>query len=70
MDNKKLYFTKIEVDGRCIDLLFTEKEIVKASKRIFDEENLKNIPENNTTCWPLEHPPKCSFWDKIIGNCK
>jgi len=70
MKNKNLYYTKIEVDGRCIDLLFTEKEIAKASERTILEENKEFIPENVNTCWPIEQPPKCSFWDRIIGNCK
>jgi hypothetical protein len=66
---KKLYYTKIEVDGRCVDLLLSEKEVAKGSNRVIDPKNNKFIPENVNTCWPVEQPPKCSFWDRIIGNC-
>jgi hypothetical protein len=65
----KLFYTKIEVDGRCIDLLLTEKEITKGSNRIIDPVNSDFIPNTINTCWPIEQPPKCSFWDKILGNC-
>ena len=67
---KNLYYTKIEVDGRCLDLLFTEDEIKKASKRAINKNNNKFIPETVNTCWPLERPPKCSFWSKILGTCE
>lgn len=66
---KQLFYTKIEVDGRCLDLLLTEKEIAKASERMLDSNNSSFIPSNLNTCWPIEHPPKCSFWNKILGNC-
>lgn len=65
----KLFYTKIEVDGRCLDLLFTEKEIARASNRIIDPANSDFIPSTLNTCWPIEQPPKCSFWEKILGNC-
>jgi len=65
----KLYYTKIEIDGRCVDLLFTEKEIAKASKRTENGKNCEYIPETVNTCWPIEQPPNCSFWNRIIGKC-
>jgi hypothetical protein len=69
-NNKKLYYAKCEVDGRCIDMLLSETEIARASKRLLADENKKFIPETCNTCWPIEQPPKCSFWNRIIGNCK
>lgn len=70
MQNKKLTYTKIEIDGRCIDLLFNDAEIAKAAKRACDPNNGDLIPENTNTCWPIEKPPECSFWNRIIGKCK
>lgn len=70
MKDQKLYFSKIDVDGRCIDLLLTETEIARASKRAIDPKNCDQIPDNLNTCWPIDKPPACSFWDKILGNCK
>jgi hypothetical protein len=67
--NKDLKYTKIEVDGRCLDLLLTDVEISRGVKRATEEKNLHLIPENSNTCWPLEKPPECSFWNRIIGNC-
>lgn len=70
MDKSQLYFTKIEVDGRCLDLLFTEAEIARASKRAIDPKNCDLIPDSVNTCWPVQKPPACSFWNRILGNCE
>lgn len=70
MQNKKLTYAKTEVDGRCIDLLFTDVEIARAAKRACDENNVHLIPENANTCWPIEKPPECTFWNRITGKCK
>jgi len=69
MKNLNFYYTKIEVDGRCIDLLFTEEEIAIASERTLDPKNIDLIPDSVNTCWPIEKPPACSFWNRILGNC-
>lgn len=70
MQDKKLIYGKIEVDGRCLDLLFTEVEVARANKRAIEPTNSNLIPENVNTCWPIEKPPECSFWNRITGNCK
>ena len=67
---KHLTYTKIEVDGRCLDLLFTDVEIARAAKRTTLPENAALIPEAVNTCWPVEKPPACSFWDMIMNKCK
>lgn len=67
---KTLYHTKVQVDGRCVDLLLSEAEIAKGANRVSSGKYNKYIPETVNTCWPIEQPPKCSFWDRIIGNCK
>ena len=69
MKKLEFYYSKIEVDGRCLDLLFTEAEIARASKRAEDPKNSEIIPDYVNTCWPIEKPPACSFWNRILGNC-
>jgi hypothetical protein len=68
---KKLYFSRCEIDGRCVTLLLTEKEIVNAAKRCELKENEKFLIEENMigSCWPVEKPPKCSIWNKLLGRC-
>lgn len=68
---KVLYFTKCEIDGRCLALLLTEKEIVQATKRAELKENQKYLAEESMigSCWPITKPPKCSLWNKILGRC-
>jgi len=55
-------------DGRCIDMLLTMKEIEKGVNRAIDPKNI-NMISTCCTCWPLEKPPKCSFWDRLLFKC-
>ena len=64
------YYTKIELDGRCINLLLTEKEVIRSHKRAIDNATKNGIDESMFgVCWPTEQPPKCSLWDRILGRC-
>jgi len=67
---EKLYFSKTELDGRCISMLLTEKEILKASERALDEKNAEFVGDNMIgSCWPIQKPPSCSLWNRIMGRC-
>lgn len=68
---KQLYFSKCEIDGRCLSLLLTENEVLQASKRAELEENQKFLAIDSMigSCWPIEKPPKCSLWNKLLGRC-
>jgi hypothetical protein len=60
----------ITIDDRCLDLLLTEEEIEQAFDRSLYEENKVFINKDNCCkCWPVEKPPKCRFWSKILGMC-
>ncbi len=66
----KKYYSKIEVDGRCVNLLLTETEVVKAHKRAIADSEKHGITESMYgVCWPTAQPPKCSLWDRIMGRC-
>jgi len=66
----KLIHTKVYVDERCLDLLLTEEEISQAFGRSLVSENRQYIDDTKCCdCWPTEKPPKCSFWNKILGCC-
>ena len=67
---KKLYFTKIEIDGRCVPMLLTEKEVLRAGDRALEEKNASFLADNIIgICWPVTKPPKCSLWDRFMGKC-
>ena len=67
----QLRHATIKVDGRCLDLLLTEEEIAMCFERSLVGENQKFIPENECcTCWPVNKPPECPFWQKILGMCQ
>jgi len=56
-------------DDRCIDMLLTAKEIEKGMARAIDSKNVDLVIKNCSTCWPIEKPPSCSFWDRIMFRC-
>ena len=63
-----LYHTTITKDNKCLDLLLTEDEIVRAFQRSLNSSNKNYISsEKCCSCWDLNKPPKCSFWEKILG---
>ena len=59
-------FTK---DDRCVDMFLTLKEIEKGVERFIDPKNENIRPTNCCSCWPVEKPPKCTFWDRIMFKC-
>lgn len=66
----KLTHTTVYVDDRCLDLLLTEDEIAQAFERSLSPENKKYIDiKKCCDCWSTQKPPKCSFWNKILGLC-
>jgi len=66
---EELIYIQGKKDNRCLDMLLTIKEIEKAVARAEDVKNKHLIPENCDTCWPIEKPPKCTFWDRVMFNC-
>lgn len=56
-------------DDRCIDMLLTMKEIEKGVARAIDPKNVDLVTKNCSTCWPIEKPPKCAFWDRLLFKC-
>ena len=69
VNRKDLVHLQATKDGRCLDLLLSMKEIEKAVARAEDPKNSELIPENCCTCWPIEKPPECSFWNRIMFKC-
>jgi hypothetical protein len=66
----KLYYSKVVVDGRMLDLLLDEEEIEKANNRALQNPSLVvECTESHGNCWPCEKPPKCGFWDRVMNNC-
>lgn len=64
-----LVYIQAQKDGRCLDMLLPMKEIEKAVARAEDRKNTELIPDTCCTCWPIEKPPECSFWNRIMFNC-
>lgn len=63
--------TTITVDGRCIDLLLTDEEISEAFERSLKEENQQWVDRTKScSSWPVNLPPECPFWRRILGICR
>lgn len=63
--------TTVTVDGRCIDLLLTDDEISVAFERSLKDENQGFIEKDKCcSCWPVNKPPECKFWRRILGICR
>lgn len=63
--------TTITVDDRCLDLLLTEEEISAAFERAMRDDNQKFISRDKCcACWPVNQPPECPFWRRILGICR
>ena len=65
-----LQHAKVYVDNRCIDMLLTQEEITKGLARALDIHNNQYLDTKHCCdCWPVEKPPKCNFWNKVLGLC-
>jgi hypothetical protein len=69
VNRSELIHVQTTKDGRCIDMLLTLKEIERGVDRAVDPKNANMISANCSTCWPVEKPPKCTFWDRILYRC-
>lgn len=66
----KLFHTTITIDNRCLDLLLTEDEIAQSFERSLHSDNQQFIDKDKCCkCWPTNQPPKCGFWNRILGYC-
>ena len=69
INRSELVFIQTVKDDRCIDMLLSMKEIEKGISRAIDPKNKSLIPDNCCTCWPIEKPPSCTFWDRLLFKC-
>ena len=60
--------TKVIVDGRCLDILLTEDEVITAHARAMQPENSSLLGDDCCSCWPTDKEP-CGFWDRILNKC-
>lgn len=71
MDNNQrpLITTKAMIDGRCLDLILTEEEVIAAHARSFNPEYSLLLGDDCCSCWPVEREP-CGFWDRLLNKCE
>ena len=69
VNRKELIHLQSIKDNRCIDMLLTMDEIEKAVLRAEDPKNNNLISSTCDTCWPIEKPPECTFWNRIMFKC-
>lgn len=65
---EQVFYAKAEINGRTVDLVLTEEQIVQGVKCAL--QNSDFVCEMNPgNCWPLEKPQECSVWKKLFGLC-
>ena len=66
--NNKLTITTVKIDGRCLDLLLTEEEVIEAHARAMHPDNKELLGDDCCSCWPKDIEP-CGFWDRVLNKC-
>jgi len=66
MENTNLIHATVIVEGRCMDLLLGEDEIVNGFKNALSRPDLVPIAGQ---CWQCQRPDKCSLLDRILNKC-
>ena len=69
--DQKYFYAKANIDGRCVDLLLSNAEIIRAFNRA--KENQSTVDEirgySELCCDVATEPKKCSIWEKLLGKC-
>lgn len=68
---QKYFYAKVQIDGRCVDLLLTNSEIVRAHTRAKENPSMVSDVRGYTElcCEVSVQKRKCSIWEKLLGNC-
>lgn len=69
MSTEQLYYAKTVVNGRDIDLVLTEKQVVDGLQSALLNSGFV-CASNGGNCWPVEKPTDCPFWRKVFNICK
>ena len=67
----KYFYAKVEIDGRCVDLLLTHAETVRAYSRAKENPSMVSDVRGYTElcCEVPVETRKCSIWEKLLGKC-
>jgi hypothetical protein len=68
MKNENLFYAKTTINGRDIDLILTEQQVLDGVKSALTNSELV-CQMNPGNCWPVEKPNGCSFWQKLFNVC-
>jgi|DEB0MinimDraft_4_1074332.scaffolds.fasta_scaffold00967_18 hypothetical protein len=64
--NENRTYAQAIIDGRRVDLLLEEEDIVRGFKNALAHP--KEIPALGQT-WPADKPNKCTFLGRILNKC-
>jgi len=68
METENLFYAKTNVNGRDIDLVLSEQQILEGVKTALNNSEFV-CQMNPGNCWPVEKPKGCSFWQKLFNVC-
>ncbi len=69
MSIEQLYYAKTVVNGREIDLVLNEQQVVDGLQSALINSGFV-CASNGGNCWPVEKPEDCPFWRKVFNLCK
>jgi hypothetical protein len=68
MENENIFYAKTNINGRDVDLVLTEQQILDGVKSAL--KNTEFVCQMNPgNCWPVEKPKGCSLWQKLFNVC-
>lgn len=65
-EETNLIYAKAIVDGRCIDLLLEQEDLLRGFQNALD--NPRSVPAAGQ-CWVNQKPEKCGIWDRLMNRC-
>ena len=68
MESQNLFYAKTNINGRDVDLVLTEAQIMEGVKTALSNSELV-CQSNPGNCWPIDKPKGCSLWQKIFNVC-
>ena len=66
MSKEDLIYAQATIDGRCIDLILTQEQLMQGFETGLARPDL--IPACGQ-CWDIKKPNKCGVLDRIMNRC-
>tara|TARA_R110000824_G_scaffold70114_1_gene180189 strand:- start:556 stop:780 length:225 start_codon:yes stop_codon:yes gene_type:complete len=66
MNDPNLIYAKAMINGRCVDLLLEQEDLIRGFENML--EHPKEVPIEGQ-CWSIDKPDKCGILDRLMNKC-